>query len=114
MSVESARANGSHSHRASAIFLDVREVAPGTVAVRVRAEHAAEVWQLLRLRDTSIHALSQETSRGTMYLTKSDGTPYLDGDWQFIEITTRGTLLAVTKQLASFFMAAAERTLRGE
>jgi hypothetical protein len=114
MNVDSTIGNGSHSHRPSSLFLDLREIASGGVAVRVRPEHAAEVWQLLRLRDTSIGPLPQQTFRTTVYLTKPDGTPYLDGDCQFVEIRTRGSLHTVTKQLASFFIAAAERTLRGE
>jgi hypothetical protein len=95
--------------RHSQLFLDLREVSRTTVAVRVRPEHAEQVWELLHLIDSSMKPLAKKTRRAIEYLTKDDGLPYLDGDWDYLEIRTRGTLKRVTKQLAGFFMLTAER-----
>jgi hypothetical protein len=105
-----SKQNGSpEASRLSKLFLDLRELTDSTVAVRVRPQHAEEVWQLLRLRDSSIEPLTRLTRHATEYLERDDGLPYLDGDWDFIEIRTRGPLKTVTIQLAGFFMLVAER-----
>lgn len=102
--------NGSSdAWRVSQLFLDLREVSRTSVAVRVRPEYAEEVWRLLHLIDSTMKPLAKETRRATEYLTKDDGSPYLDGDWNYIEMRIRGTLKRVTKQLAGFFMLVAER-----
>jgi hypothetical protein len=105
-----SKQNGSpEASRLSKLFLDLREVSDSAIAVRVRPRHAEEVWQVLHLRDTDIEPLATVTHHATEYLEREDGLPYLDGDWDFIEIKTRGPLKAVTKQSAAFFMLTAER-----
>lgn len=98
--------------RPSRLFLDLREVTRTTVAIRVQPQYAKQVWELLRLRDPSIRPPARTVRRATEYLTKEDGSPFLDGDWEYVELRTRGTLKVVTRQLASFFMAVAE-TIHG-
>jgi hypothetical protein len=99
--------------RPSRVFLDLREVTRTTIAVRVQPQHAKQVWELLHLRDPSIRPLAKTVRRATEYLTKEDGSPFLDGDWDYVELRTHGTLEVVTRQLTSFFMSVAETIYGG-
>jgi hypothetical protein len=96
----------------SKIFLDLREVEE-FVAIRVRPKYAQELWEHLRFSDPTIAPLDPNSHKSVVYLERSDGAPYLDGDLEYTEILTKGTLQTVTARIGPFLMTVAGRIMEG-
>ena len=97
------------SRRNANTFMDLREVGPARIAVRVRPEYADQVWKALKFWDPGIKRPKKSPVRCIVYSESNSGTLYLEGEFEFVELRTRGSLERVTARLGPF-MRAATRT----